>query len=77
MIITAAIGGVLILIMLIANTYWAYEQSTASTNQAVSIGYTTLQPNDEQVHDLFERADHMMYDRKKELKNMGAKTRES
>ena len=25
-IITAAIGGVLILIMLIANTYWAYEQ---------------------------------------------------
>ena len=35
-IITAAIGGVLILIMLIANTYWAYEQSTVSTNQAVS-----------------------------------------
>ena len=42
----------------------------------VSIGYSTLQPEDEQLHDVFERADHMMYDRKKELKSMGARTRE-
>ena len=53
------------------------EENIKTNEPVVSIGYTTLQPNDEQVHDLFERADHMMYDRKKELKNMGAKTRES
>ena len=53
------------------------EENIKKNEPVVSIGYTTLQPNDEQVHDLFERADHMMYDRKKELKNMGAKTRES
>ena len=35
-IITAAIGGVLILIMLIANTYWASRQAISSTNEAVS-----------------------------------------
>ena len=32
---------------------------------------------DEQLHDAFTRADQLMYDRKKELKSMGAKTRES
>ncbi|MBP3825265.1 MAG: diguanylate cyclase, partial [Butyrivibrio sp.] len=53
------------------------EENIKKNEVVVSIGYTTFQPNDEQVHDLFERADHMMYDRKKELKNMGAKTRES
>lgn len=53
------------------------EENIKGNGVVVSIGYTTLQPDDEQVHDLFERADHMMYDRKKELKNMGAKTRES
>ena len=34
--ITAAIGSVLIMIMLIANTYWASRQAISSTNQAVS-----------------------------------------
>ena len=53
------------------------EENIKGNGVVISIGYTTLQPDDEQVHDLFERADHMMYDRKKELKNMGAKTRES
>ena len=53
------------------------EENINGNGVVVSIGYTTLQPGDEQVYDLFERADRMMYDRKKELKNMGAKTRES
>ena len=53
------------------------EENIKKNGPVVSIGYTTLQPGDEQVHDLFERADQMMYDRKKELKSMGAKTRES
>ena len=53
------------------------EENIKNDGVVVSIGYSTLQPEDEQVHDVFERADHMMYERKKELKSMGAKTRES
>ncbi len=34
--ITAAIGSVLIMLMVIANTYWASKQAISSTNQAVS-----------------------------------------
>ena len=52
------------------------EEHIKTNEVVVSIGYSTLQPGDEQVHDIFERADHMMYERKKELKSMGAKTRE-
>ena len=52
------------------------EENIKTDEVVVSIGYSTLQPDDEQLHDLFERADQMMYERKKELKNMGAKTRE-
>ncbi len=35
-VVTAAIGSVLIMVMLIANTYWASKQAALSTNQAVS-----------------------------------------
>jgi diguanylate cyclase (GGDEF)-like protein len=52
------------------------EENIQKNEVVVSIGYSTLQPEDEQLHDIFERADHMMYARKKELKSMGAKTRE-
>ena len=52
------------------------EENIQKNEVVVSIGYSTLQPGDEQLHDIFERADHMMYARKKELKSMGAKTRE-
>lgn len=52
------------------------EENIKKNAVVVSIGYSTLQPGDEQLHNVFERADHMMYDRKKELKSMGAKTRE-
>ncbi|MCR5155460.1 MAG: GGDEF domain-containing protein [Butyrivibrio sp.] len=41
------------------------EENIKKDEVVVSVGYATLQPKDEQVHDLFERADHMMYDRKK------------
>jgi hypothetical protein len=34
--VTAAIGSVLIMVTVIANTYWASEQAMSSTNQAVS-----------------------------------------
>ena len=34
--IIAAIGSVLIMVMVTANTYWASRQAISSTNQAVS-----------------------------------------
>ena len=52
------------------------EENIKKNEVVVSIGYSTLQPGDEQLHDIFERADQMMYARKKQLKSMGAKTRE-
>ncbi|MBR1642793.1 MAG: GGDEF domain-containing protein [Butyrivibrio sp.] len=52
------------------------EENIGTDDVVVSIGHSTLQPNDEQLHDVFDRADQMMYARKKELKSMGAKTRE-
>ncbi len=41
----------------------------------VSIGYAVLGETDQQLRDVFERADQMMYERKQELKAMGAATR--
>ncbi len=62
----------------VITTFNRQVEANIRTNEVVvSIGYSTLMPEDEQVHDIFERADHMMYERKKELKSMGAKTRES
>lgn len=52
------------------------EENIQKNEVVVSIGYSTLQPGDEQLHDIFERADQMMYARKKQLKSMGAKTRD-
>lgn len=40
----------------------------------VSIGYSALSQKDQKLKDVFERADEMMYARKKELKSMGAPT---
>ncbi len=52
------------------------EANIKENGVVVSIGSSVLQPGDQQLHDVFARADHMMYERKKELKSMGAKTRE-
>ncbi len=41
----------------------------------ISIGYSELTPEDQLLHDVFERADQMMYKRKQQLKQMGAPTR--
>ncbi len=51
------------------------EANIAEGAVVVSIGYSVLNEKDESLHDVFERADQMMYERKKELKGMGAKTR--
>ena len=51
------------------------EEHIKTKEVVVSIGYSVLKPEDEQLHDVFERADQMMYKRKKQLKEMGAPTR--
>lgn len=51
------------------------EDNITRNEVVVSIGYSTLTPDDQLVHDVFERADQMMYKRKQQLKAMGAATR--
>ncbi len=53
------------------------EANIPENGVVVSIGYSVLEDGDHHVRDVFERADKMMYERKQELKAMGAKTRES
>ena len=82
------IGGDEFVVLLVGKGYETREESMRDLNRRVeanistdevviSIGCSTLEPGDEQLHDAFTRADQLMYERKKELKSMGAKTRES
>ena len=50
------------------------EENIEKDAVVISIGYSALQPGDQQLRDVFERADQMMYERKKELNAMGAPT---
>lgn len=50
------------------------EENIRENAVVVSIGYAVLDQEDRQLRDVFERADQMMYERKKELKAMGAPT---
>ena len=52
------------------------EENIKDNEVVVSIGYAVFDKKDDSsLGNLFERADSMMYERKKELKEMGAKTR--
>ena len=51
------------------------EENIAKKEVVVSLGYAVLTAEDRQLRDIFERADEMMYERKKQLKAMGAQTR--
>ncbi len=51
------------------------EDNIKENAVVVSIGYSSLNPDDRQLSDVFERADQMMYERKSELKSMGAHSR--
>ncbi len=53
------------------------EEHIKTKEVVISIGHSILKPEDEQLHDVFERADQLMYKRKKELKEMGAPTRQA
>ena len=55
---------------------WEIEENIEKDKVVIAIGYSVLKEEDTKIHDVFERADQMMYERKKELKGMGAKTRE-
>lgn len=48
------------------------EENIKENGVVISIGCSVLEPGDRQLRDVFERADQMMYERKKELKAMGA-----
>ena len=50
------------------------EENIKKGEVVVSFGCAHLENGDRQLRDVFERADRMMYERKKELKEMGAKT---
>ena len=52
------------------------EANIAKEGVVVSIGHSCLQNSDRNLRDIFERADQLMYERKKELKSMGSKTRD-
>jgi diguanylate cyclase (GGDEF)-like protein len=53
----------------------AVEANISAKKVVISIGYSVLTEEDQLLHDVFERADQMMYRRKQELKKMGAPTR--
>ncbi len=51
------------------------EENIKKKEVIIAIGHSELTGQDQLVHDIFERADQMMYQRKQELKQMGAPTR--
>ena len=51
------------------------EENIEKGAVVVSIGCAVLEPGDQRLRDMFERADRIMYERKQELKAMGAQTR--
>ena len=51
------------------------EENIKKDAVVISVGSSVLGPEDRQLSDVFERADQMMYKRKKELKAMGAQGR--
>lgn len=53
------------------------EANIEGNGVVVAAGSSVLQQDDKQLRDVFERADSMMYERKSELKSVGAKTREN
>ncbi len=59
----------------LAETNREVEANISKNAVVVSIGYSVLRQEDQQLRDVFERVDQMMYERKKELKAMGAPTR--
>ena len=55
----------------------AIESNIGTDRVVASLGLAVYDPEkDQSFHEVFKRADSMMYERKKQLKSMGAATRE-
>ena len=53
------------------------ERNIGSNNVVISLGMTVYERGvDESVHEVFKRADDLMYRRKEQLKSMGAVVRD-
>ena len=52
------------------------EENIPGNEVVVATGSAVLEPGDQNLHVMFERADQTMYERKKELKRLGAKSRD-
>ena len=50
------------------------EENIKDNAVVISIGYSVLNQEDKNLSAVFERADQMMYERKNQLKSMGALT---
>lgn len=81
------IGGDEFAVILQGKAFEAMEETLAAFNSTVekniytngvvvAVGHSELKAEDRELHDVFERADHMMYQRKSQLKAMGAKVRD-
>jgi PleD family two-component response regulator len=51
------------------------EENISTEGVVISAGMAELTPEDDYVEDVFKRADHLMYVRKQQLKEMGARMR--
>jgi diguanylate cyclase (GGDEF)-like protein len=51
------------------------EANIKKGSVVISVGYSVLGQGDQQINDVFDRADRMMYERKKALKAMSASRR--
>ena len=51
------------------------EENIKKGSVVISVGYSVLRQGDQQINDVFDRADRMMYERKKALKAMSASRR--
>ena len=62
---------------LVSNFNKAVEDNLSDGGVVVSIGFSDYHADkDQNLHDVFVRADELMYKRKQQLKSMGARTRE-
>ena len=52
------------------------EKNVALGEVVVAAGMAEYEPGDDQVYTVFHRADQRMYERKAQLKELGARTRE-
>ena len=66
----------MIRIKILADINTTIENNIGTNRVVISLGLSEYELTDNKFHTIFERADNLMYARKKQLKSMGAVTRE-